>query len=138
VALVKDRVLAAGALPKADAERFVRLLADLDAEKFDRRERATEDMARMGRVVEPLVRAELKKGPSLEVRVRLEKVLEKIDKGGMPGEALRPLRAVEVLEQIGTVEAREVLAALAKGSAESPLTQDAKAAEARVAKRLGK
>src|SRR5262249_19557186 len=37
VALVKDRVLAAGGLTKADAEQFARLLADLDADKYERR-----------------------------------------------------------------------------------------------------
>jgi HEAT repeat protein len=49
--------------------------------------------------------------PPLETRRRLEKVLETRNKA-----MIRGLRAVEVLEQIGTPEATQVLETLAKGS----------------------
>ena len=45
------------------------------------------------------------------------------------------LRAVEVLERIGTPEARQVLAKLADGAPEARLTQEAKASLQRLAKR---
>jgi WD40 repeat protein len=136
VALVRERVAAAGPLPKDEAERFARLLADLNSEEFGQREKATEEMAKLGRTAEAAVRAELARGPaSAEVRVRLERVLDRIEKGELTGEFLRPLRAVEVLEQVGTPEARQALAVLAKGMAEARLTQEAKAAEARLTKR---
>jgi hypothetical protein len=41
---------------------------------------------------------------------------------------LRPTRAVELLERLGTPEARQALAALAGGAPEAPLTLQAKAA----------
>jgi hypothetical protein len=47
----------------------------------------------------------------------------------------RGLRAVEVLEHIGTPEARRVLATPAEGAVEARLTKDAKAALERLAKR---
>ena len=50
--------------------------------------------------------------------------------GGGPAaapEPLRRLRSVEVLEHIGTPEAREVITAIAKGAPEARLTQEAKA-----------
>ena len=52
-------------------------------------------------------------------------------------ETLRALRAVAVLEDVGTPPARKVLETLAKGSVEARLTQEAKAALARLA-RAGK
>jgi hypothetical protein len=139
VALVRERVRPAGALAGAEAERLARLLAELDGEEFGRREKAAEDLARMGRAVEAAVRAELGKGANSEdVRRRLGQVLDKIERAELTGEALRPLRALELLEQVGTAEAREALAALAKGMAEARLTQEAKAAEARLAQRSPK
>jgi hypothetical protein len=47
----------------------------------------------------------------------------------------RALRAVAVLEQIGTPEARQVLEVLRQGPAEARLTREAKAALTRLARR---
>jgi hypothetical protein len=47
------------------------------------------------------------------------------------------LRVVEALEANGTPEARKALAGLAAGPKGSPLTEEAKAALARLAKRPG-
>jgi WD40 repeat protein len=56
---------------------------------------------------------------------------------GPRGEALRTLRALRILEQIGTEQAREVLESLAHGQAEARSTRAAKAALARLSKRIG-
>jgi hypothetical protein len=55
----------------------------------------------------------------LEARQRLGRFLEKRDK-----ETLRKLRAIEVLEQIGTPEAQQILDALSSGAAD-PVARDA-------------
>jgi RNA polymerase sigma factor (sigma-70 family) len=139
VALLRQRVPPSGLPSQADQKRFARLLADLDHEVFERREKAADDMAGMGRAAETLVRVELKKKSlSAEVRRRLERLLDKIDKTELTAEELRPLRAVEVLEQVGTTEARQVLAALATGRPEARLTLEATRAEARLARGLRK
>jgi hypothetical protein len=52
---------------------------------------------------------------------------------GKSGEWVRAVRAVAVLEQIGTPEARQVLEALARGAPDALLTQDAQAALGRLA-----
>ncbi len=136
VALLRVRVPPAGALPRAEGEKFARLLADLDAPEFTAREKATDDMAKMGATIEAAVRVELRKGPaSAEVRRRLQQVLQTIVKGEISADVLRPLRAVEVLEYVGTAEAKQVLAALAQGVPEARLTQEAKAAVERLGRK---
>ncbi len=52
-----------------------------------------------------------------------------------PSEYLRQLRAIEVLECIGTAEARRVLEAISQGATEARLTQEAQAALQRLARR---
>ena len=51
------------------------------------------------------------------------------------GGVVRLRRAVEVLETIATPDARETLAKLAKGDAADPLTQEAREAVRRLARR---
>jgi hypothetical protein len=52
-----------------------------------------------------------------------------------PDEAVRQLRAVAVLERIGSDDARALLRTLADGAEGASLTQEAKASLARLAKR---
>jgi hypothetical protein len=118
-------------VPPADAKLLASALRDLDAEAFAVRERAARDLEQMGEVAEAALRAVLAGQPSAEVRRRVQQLLEKLE----GPEVLRRDRALEVLEQFGTPEARRLLAALAKGAPEARLTQEAKAALARLAKR---
>jgi hypothetical protein len=53
--------------------------------------------------------------PSLELKSRVEKLLEKLE-SLPPADQLRLLRAVEVLEYIGTAEARQLLESLGQGA----------------------
>jgi WD40 repeat protein len=118
-------------VPKLEAERVARLLADLDANDFGTRERATGELRRLGDAVEVALRRTLERGPSAEVSRRVGKLLEEIeaDRGpNVPAERLRRLRALEVLEQLGTPEARAWLAELAAGEPEAPLTRQVQAA----------
>jgi hypothetical protein len=69
----------------------------------------------------------------LEVRQRLELLLEK---PAIPRpEGFRTLRALEVLEYIGTPEAPTILESLAKGAPEARLTEEARLSLDRLAKR---
>jgi hypothetical protein len=62
----------------------------------------------------------------------VEQLLERLK---APSESLRPFRALEVLEHLGTPEAQQVLESLAQGAPEARLTQEAKASLERLAKR---
>ena len=61
--------------------------------------------------------------------------LDKFDPAKPSPARLRELRAVELLEGIGTPAAKRLLVELAKGAAAAPLTQDAAAALARLERR---
>jgi RNA polymerase sigma factor (sigma-70 family) len=112
-----------------------RLIARLDDDDYAAREAATAELAGLGDVAEPALRKAQQGRTSAEQRQRLAYLLEKLgDQAPSPGR-LRDPRALEVLEQIGTKEARDVLAALAKGAPSARLTRDARAALERLERR---
>src|SRR5262249_55496837 len=117
-----------------EARRLSRLLSDLDSERFEVREKATQDLEALGELVESAIRQTLEGQPSLEVRRRAEALLQRLEGPVTSPESLRLLRAVEVLEHCGTPDARRLLAALAEGAACRP-TREAKAALARLTRR---
>lgn len=116
-----------------DATRLQRLLADLDAPRFAAREKATRELEAIASRVEPTLRAARAAATSVEVRRRLERVLERAERWVPTPEEVRAVRAVEVLERIGTPRAREVLEKLANGAADVGVTQEAKASLRRLA-----
>ncbi|MGH7224443.1 MAG: WD40 repeat domain-containing protein, partial [Gemmataceae bacterium] len=127
VALLKER-LHPVAVP--EKQRISRLLIELDSDEFTVRERATHELQKFGESAVPSLRKSLADHPSLEARRRIEDILAR-----QPGVDLRKLRAIEVLEHIGSDEARQLLRTLAKGVPEARLTQEAKAALKRSAVR---
>jgi hypothetical protein len=134
VRLLKERLRPA---TEPDAAVVARLLSDLDHDKFEVRERATNELRGLREVVEPDLRAALGSSPEPERRQRLERLLETLgnERLNHPPDAPRAERALEVLEIIGTPEAREVLEGLAKGAPAASLTREAKASLARLAAR---
>jgi WD40 repeat protein len=115
-----------------DEKRIAQLLSDLDTRNFPRREAASRELARMGTRVEPALRRALKDAETLEMRRRLESVLKQLEHNELSPETLREVRAIEALEHIATVPARQLLETLAKGAADARLTQEAKAALTRL------
>jgi RNA polymerase sigma factor (sigma-70 family) len=108
----------------ADPGRMRTLIADLGSGEFARREKAGKQVEQLGFAAEPALRQTLAGRPSLEVRRRVQRLLEKL--GGVP--TLRVTRAVEALELMASAEARRHLQALARGAGESRLTLEARAA----------
>lgn len=122
--------------PVRDAapEKVRRLIADLDSAEFAKREAATKELTDLGEAALPALRAALKAGPSAEQKKRLGEIVEAVGHA-TSGDTLRQLRAVEVLEMIGSDAAREVLESLAKGVSEARLTKEARATLERQARR---
>jgi WD40 repeat protein len=133
VSLLKDKLKPAPV--RADAKQIARLIADLDNERFEMRQKAMEELGQLGEHAEPALRAALADKPSLEARRRIDELLEGIRALSATPERLRELRAVEILEHIGTSGARQLLQTLAEGSPAARLTREAKAALDRLAKR---
>jgi RNA polymerase sigma factor (sigma-70 family) len=135
VSFLQVRLRPVGPVPKA---RILQLLAELDSDSFAVREKATQELEKLGELAIPAMHKALVGTPSAEVQRRLERLLESARRAALlhSPERLRSIRALEVLEQIGTPEAQEVLKALAKGVAGVWLTEEARAARERLAKRL--
>ena len=132
VADLRKRLRAVAVFEK---ERISRLISDLDDERFDVRQQAAEQLRRLGERAEPTLRASLQGQLSLEARKRVEELLENVEASTTSPESLRVLRSVEVLEHIGTPDARDVLRKLARGAPEARLTREAEASLERLAKR---
>ena len=99
------------------------------------RQRAAADLEQLGEAAAPALRQALARDLSAEARRRVQQLLRKGQELVPSGEPLRALRAVEVLEQVGTSEARRVLQSLARGAPEARLTGEAKRARERLAGR---
>lgn len=120
-------------VPAPDAQRVEAWIAELNSDDFSKREKANAELEALGPLAMPAVKPKLAdKVTSLEVRRRLQRLVEKVETNTLSGEELRGLRAVEILEAIATPEAKEVIAAIAKGAAGAKLTDDAKRAQARL------
>lgn len=129
VALLADKFRPAGVAANAEIDT---LINDLDSEVFATREEASLKLRDQARKAEPALRRRLDDRPSLETKRRIEAVLATI---GLPplrlpvsGDTLRGVRAIEVLERVGTAKARQQLAAWAGQMAELHLTVEARTA----------
>ena len=94
------------------------------------RDEASNELRKIGdRAIYALDKA-LAGNPSLETRRRLEALRSQTDPTSMilKGNRLRAYRAVEVLERIGTPEARRLLTSYANGAPGALLTTSAEAA----------
>jgi hypothetical protein len=123
VRFLQPRLRPVSAVPDKQLAQFI---ADLDSNNFDQRQKAEQALQKLGELTGPALEQALKKGSSLEVRRRIEGLLDRLWQDPS-GERLRELRSVEVLEYLGTAEAREILRGLAKGAAAARLTREAKA-----------
>lgn len=123
---------------KSLEERHIaRLIADLDADTFAAREKASAELEKLGIRAQPALRRALQGEASAEVRSRVKRLLERLGSSqeSLPDPELVRLRVVEALEANGSPEARQVLTELAEGSADTPLKQEAKASLARLRSR---
>jgi hypothetical protein len=131
VRFLKERLRPEAPVP---ADKLSRLIADLDSDQFSTRQRATEEMEQIGEQAVPALRRAIAGTPSLELRRRVEALLQKAEIGPPFPEQLRTLRAIAALEQIGSAEAQEVLKEFAKGAPEASASHDAKAALERLSR----
>jgi WD40 repeat protein len=130
VALIGKNLEPAPVVTDVPAE-MRRLIARLDASSFREREAAAKSLVDFGPETEALLKAALASKPSLEVRLRLERILESLREPSP--QQIRGIRAIEILERVGSVEAQRLLRRLASGRPGHPLTEDARATLGRLA-----
>jgi hypothetical protein len=117
----------------ARATVLAQLVADLDSADSLTRKKAAAALGEMREAAqETLVKAH-KRGTSAQERRQVEKLLGQLRPRAT--ERLREVRAVQVLEYLGTPDAKRLLEALAKGIPAARLTQEARAALSRLARR---
>src|SRR5262249_5733548 len=116
-----------------DPKRLARLLADLNSDRFELRRQAQSDLEGLGALAEPALRQALAGDPPLDLRQRLERLLDNLSGPVRSAGLVRDLRAVELLELLGGPEARQLLQALAGGAPEARLTREARSAVRRLA-----
>jgi WD40 repeat protein len=124
--------------PLEGAEKIKGNITKLDSAVFVEREKAMQELLKLGEQAELALAEFLKAPPSLEAQRRAEQILHKLQEAGkkgpypVAGELLREIRAVELLERIGTPEAADVLGRLSKGSPYALLTREAQASVRRL------
>jgi WD40 repeat protein len=108
------------------AGRIDKLITDLDDQQFEVRQKASAELERLGELTVPAARKILQGKPTAETRRRLEQLLSDVDSRiYLAGDRLQTLRAIEVLERIGSADARQLLQKLANGGSGSLQTEQA-------------
>jgi WD40 repeat protein len=133
VALLRQRVKPDARKPLAVAE-VRRLIAELEDDSFAVREEASRALEGAGRSVLPVLHKALEAEPGPEKKSRLQRLLQGMRTASPAPELVRSVRAVELLERLGTPEARRLLEALAGGQPDARLTADARAALGRLSR----
>jgi hypothetical protein len=125
VAFLKEQVQPVA--PGPDPALLDRMIKDLANERFTVRDKATTELAKLGDLADVALRAALKEKSTLEVRQRLEKLLRSIEQKDLhpPPEQLRLMRAVEVIEILGSPGGVQLLKTWAGGAPGALLTRQA-------------
>jgi RNA polymerase sigma factor (sigma-70 family) len=121
----------------ADAKVVAALIAALDSDDFSLRQKAGAELEQMGDLCADACRRALAARPALEVRRRLEALLDRQATAARhPSMArLRLSRAMEVLELAGTEDAQQLLTTLAAGARGASATEEARASLTRLVQR---
>jgi RNA polymerase sigma factor (sigma-70 family) len=111
-----------------DEKLVEKLVADLDSADFKTRQYATAELMKFAEPALPAIQKALAGQPPLETKQRLEALQAKFTNPLLTDEKLRLCRALEVLERIGSPDARQLLRLLADGAPGTYLTTTARVA----------
>lgn len=109
-------------IANARLKEIARHIHDLGSATFAVRDRAFQELQFLGDAAEAALRAEGRKNLPLEVRRRVEQLLDSLDRP-WSGERLRAFRALAVLEYAHTPEAHRVVQTLSNGAPDAWLTR---------------
>jgi hypothetical protein len=131
IALFRERLRPAAS---PNVQRISALIADTNNGQYAVRQAASYELQRLGEEAESHLMRAVREPVSLESKRRAERVLQKLEAGGLSADTLRGLRAVEVLERVANPEARQMLETLAAGAPDTRLTLEAQASLRRMPK----
>lgn len=120
-----------------DPEKVAKMFKDLNSENYETRTGAMKSLESYGSRMEGRIAEALKDPGSLEVRRRLEQLLNKLRVPGaltLHQEQLRERRVMMVLEQIGDATALRVLESMSRGAAEDAMKDEARGSVRRLQK----
>ena len=119
----------------ADEKRIRKLIADLESDSFAVRSKAFQELAQLGELGAPGLRDAKPSRATVEFNRRVNLLLARLKDPVTDPVRLRMLRAIEVLENIGSPQARKVLERLATGTSAARLTREAQASLQRLKER---
>jgi len=102
------------AVPYVDKKRVQKFLEELDSPTFQVRQRASQELAKFGELIQPDLEKYVAGKPSLEGNRRVQKLLERLRDPELTPDRLRCLESIEILEILHTPEARGLLAEFAR------------------------
>ena len=113
--------------PPFTPRRIAAWIAELDADDFETREHASDELRQADEAAEAALRAALAGKPSPEALRRIDELLDCIEwaRTNIHPADVRVVRAIEALEDAAAAEAREALAVVAESS-EARLAREAK------------
>jgi hypothetical protein len=113
-------------------EKIAKLIAELDSEDFTDRQAAVKELEAIGGEAIDALGNVLVKSSNPETRKLAGEVIGHYEAATLKGEDLRLVRMVELLENMGTTDARDLLVAWAAGPKGHRLTKEATAALSRM------
>jgi hypothetical protein len=113
---------------RVEPGRPKKLVDALGVKSFAERKAAAAELEKLGFAAESALRRALADRPTLEVRRRLEQLLERLEGPTPAPENLRTLRAIEALDRMATPAARAALEKLADALPQSWAGREARAA----------
>ncbi len=115
-----------------DPEQLHRLIADLGSNRFAVREKAYHELKEQAELAAPGLRKAAADKLPLETHRRVDQLLKQLRQPIARPDDLQRIRAVAVLEYVGSAGARDCLRALAGGALEARLTKQAQESLARL------
>jgi WD40 repeat protein len=125
VAFLKEQMPTTQEIPTQKVQQW---LKDLGNDRFTVRESAALNLRRLGRAIEPSLREALGKADALEVRRRLQALVDSLEEGRLSLEELRQIRAVQALELTASADSRQLLQQWSRGAHGSLLRDEAERA----------
>jgi WD40 repeat protein len=131
VAFLHERLRPHG---ESSTDLLAQLIAELDHPRYAVRHRATEELARLGDFAEAALRRSAQ-GSTPEAARRVELLLRKIGSEVLSAEQVQILRALEVLERIGSAEAFDIVRGQERLAPSGRIREEAQAALQRLGRK---